>query len=547
MVDFSALLTNGDVPETRKAGEIIFAMGEPGRVSYVIQSGQVQISISGTVFDIVEKGGIIGEMALLDDDVRSADAVAVTDCELVAIDKERLLDVLHKQPSIAVNMAKVMVHRLRTMNFLANHDPLTRLPNRTLFQERCRTAVMRAQRRATILGVLFIDLDHFKTINESFGYSSGDLLLNEVATRLRGSLHELDTLARLGADEFAVVLEDVVSGQDVAAVAQNLLDELSKPFALAGQTIYVSASVGISCYPQDADDAQTLLKNADTAMRGAKMRGRNCSYFFSPELNALALERLTLKNHLRQALDRRELHLNYQPRVDLASGRINGVEALIRWRHPESGFVSPTKFIPIAEQAGLIDRIGEWVLRAACVQQRAWLACGLPSFRIAVNLSVQQLRQPDLKKRIAAILDETGLDATALELEITESVFMEDAATAEAVLKELRSLGIGIALDDFGTGYSSLGYLKQFPLDFLKIDQSFVRGIPGNVDDVAITRTIITLAKTLGLKVIAEGVESEEQLAFLKAHGCEQFQGYLFSRPLPAEEMEALLKKNLGT
>lgn len=542
--DFSTLLSGADVAETRMAGEMIFEMGEPGQRMYVVVAGQVQIKLANMVYDSVEKGGIIGEMALLDDDVRSASAFAGENCRLVAVDKKRLLDWIQERPRIAIEIAKIMVRRLRAMNFLAHHDKLTQLPNRNLFQDRCRVAVMRARQLESTLGVLFINLDHFKSINESLGYAFADLLLSQVATRLRSQTYELDTLARMGADEFAILL-DVENSRDLAGVAGGILDLFSKPFVLAGQEIYISASIGISCYPQDCEDAQSLLKNADTAMHGAKARGRNCSYFYAADMNALALETLTLKNHLRQALDRQEFHLNYQPRIDLDSGRIQGVEALIRWRHPERGMVTPAAFIPLAEQMGLIDRIGEWVLETACAQHKAWLDSGLPPFRIAVNLSARQLRQPDLTQRIAAILDVAGLEATYLELEVTESVFMEDAATASSMLTQLRSMGIAIAMDDFGTGYSSLSYLKQFPLDFLKIDQSFVRGIPDSVNDMAIVRTIITLAKTLGLKVIAEGVEAKQQIAFLKLYGCEQYQGFHFSRPLMANDMGALLRKNL--
>ena len=544
--NFSAVLAGGNIPETRKAGDVIFAMGESAHCMYVIKSGQVQIRIGNASFDTVEAGGIFGEMSLLDDDVRSASAVAITDCEVVPIDKACFLERVREQPLIAVQIAKLMVRRLRAMNFMAYHDPLTRLPNRALFQERCERAIMHAKHQGTMLGVLFVDIDHFKAVNESFGYASGDLLLNQLAARLSGALHELDTFARLGADEFAALVESVRTVHDLATTAQSLLDVLSDPFPVAGQNIYVTTSVGVSCYPQDGANAHTLLSSADTAMRVAKTQGRNCSCFSSPEHNAVAIETLTLKNHLRQTLAGEGFHLNYQPRVDLASGRVDGTEALIRWRHPQRGLISPATFIPIAEQTGLIEHIGEWVLRTACAQQRAWLSSGLPPFRIAVNLSVRQLRQADLTQRIAAILDETGLDASGLELEVTESVFTEDAVHVKSVLKELRSLGIAIALDDFGTGYSSLGYLKQFPLDYLKIDQSFVRGLPNSLEDAAIVRTVITLAKTLGLKVIAEGVESEEQLAFLKEHDCEQYQGYLFSRPVPAEDMEALLRENLG-
>lgn len=544
--DFSTLLTKRDTPEIRKAGEVIFELGKPGNVMYVVKSGQAQIRLGEMVLDTVETGGVMGEMAMLDDDVRSASAVAVTDCEIVAVDKQRLLEWVREQPEVAIEFGKAMVRRLRKMTTMAQYDALTHLPNRVLFQELCGTALMRAQRRGTAVGVLFVDLDHFKTINESLGYAAGDRLLIQVSERLQHRLHELDALARLGADEFAVMLEDFPSDDELAATAQNLLDTLTKPFIVDGQEIFISASIGISCFPQDATTAQNLLKNADTAMRGAKTEGRGRFRFFSPELNALAVATLVMKNHLRQALDRGELFLNFQPRIDILTGRIVGSEALLRWKHAEHGLVSPAKFIPLAEQAGLIERIGEWVLRSACAQQQAWLDSGLPPFQIAVNLSVQQLRQPDLADRVSAILRETRLAPAMLELEVTESLFMEDGAVAKTVLADLRAMGISIALDDFGTGYSSLSYLKQFPLDYLKIDQSFMRGVPDDLDDVAIAKAIITLAKTLGLREIAEGVETDRQLDFLKAQGCEQFQGYLFSRPIAANDMLALVKSTLN-
>jgi diguanylate cyclase (GGDEF)-like protein len=544
--DFSALLTERDVPEFRRAGDVIFEAGEPGRVMYVVKSGQAQIRIGDMVLDLVESGEVMGEMALLDDDVRSAGAVAATDCEIVAVDKARLLEWVRERPEVAIELGKAMVRRLRKMTTMAQYDALTQLPNRVLFHELCNAALMRAERRGTMVATLFVDLDHFKTINESLGYAAGDRLLVQVAGRLRDTLHELDNLARLGADEFAVVLEEAQSEHDLAATAQRLLQSLAEPFRVEGHEIFVAASIGVSCYPRDGETAQSLLKNADTAMRLAKTEGRGRFQFFAPELNALAVETLVMTNHLRQALDRGELFLNFQPRIDIGSGKIVGSEALLRWKHPEHGLVSPAKFVPLAERAGLIERIGEWVLRSACVQQQAWLDSGFPPFQIAVNLSVQQLRQADLPQRVAAILDDTGLQPEFLELEVTESLFMEDGAVAKTVLADLRAMGVSIALDDFGTGYSSLSYLQQFPLDYLKIDQSFMRGVPDKLHDVAIAKTIVTLAKTLGLREIAEGVETERQLEFLKTLGCEQFQGYLFSRPLAAADMLVLLKSNLG-
>ena len=545
--DFTTVLSGLELAELKPAGSSIFEMGDSGEVMYILKSGRVEIKVGDIVLETVEKGDILGEMAILDEEVhqRSASAVALDDCEVVAIDRQHVLELLRANPEVGLEVSKLMVRRLRLTTFLSHHDRLTRLPNRTLFKDGCHTAVLRAQRRGTSAGVLIIDLDRFAAINESLGYQAGDEVLLQLSEHLRNQLHELDLLARLGADQFALVLEDK-TGSEIAAAAENLRASLDRSFMVQNQSIYVSASIGISCYPQDGTNAADLISNASVAARAAKEQGRNRCSYYSAELHAMAVETFALQNYLRTALKRNELFLNYQPRVEISSGRIMAVEALLRWRHPEFGLVPPGKFIPIAEQAGMIDEIGEWVLRTSCAQQKAWLAKGIAPFRMAVNLSARQLRHIDLKDRIAAILAETGLAADALELEITESAVMDDPAKTVFLLKELRSLGIGIALDDFGTEYSSLGYLKQFPLDYMKIDQCFVRGIPQSKDDSAITKTIITLAKNLGLRVIAEGVETEEQMAFLVEHGCEEVQGYLFSRPLPSNEAEALLITNLG-
>jgi len=545
--DFTTVLSEADLAEFKPEGSSIFQMGDLGEVLYIVKAGQAQIRVGDLVLETVEKGDMLGEMAILDDQEhpRSASAIALTDCQVVAMDRRRILELLQANPLVGLEVSKLMVRRLRLTTFLSHHDPLTRLPNRTLLRETCHTAVMRAQRRGTTVGVLIVDLDNFRTINESLGYQAADELLLDVAKHLRGQLHELDVLARLGAAQFAVILEDKTSSE-IAAAAENLRTSLARGFSVTNQSIHVSSSIGISCFPQDGANADELIANASAALNTAKEQGRNRCSFFSAEQHALAVETFTLQNRLRRALQRNELFLNYQPRADISSGRITGVEALLRWRHPELGLVSPSKFIPIAEQADLIDEIGEWVLRTGCAQQKTWLASGISPFRMAVNLSARQLRHIDLKDRIVEILAETGLDADCLELEITESAVMEDPARTVFLLNELRSLGIGIALDDFGTHYSSLAYLKQFPLDYMKIDQCFVRGIPNSNDDSAITKTIITLAKNLRLRVIAEGVETQAQMAFLVEHGCEEIQGYLFSKPLPVDEAEAMLIANLG-
>lgn len=539
--DFTTLL-RGDLPvRDVPAGEAIFEMGEEGDKMYVLAQGEAQIRAGSVVLDTVRRGGVLGEMALLDDERRSAAAVALEPCQLIAIDKPTLLRLIAEEPRLAIELARLGVHRLRAMDFLAQHDALTRLPNRVLFQEKTHRAIIRAQRVGGGFGILFVNLDFFKNINDSLGYAAGDFLLRGVAERLRAQIEELDVLARLGADEFAVLVEGAAPGQRLASVAQTLLEAFGQAFVISGQEIFLSASIGISCYPEDGDEEQTLLAHADAAVHLAKERGRNQYAFFSAELNTLAREALTLKSNLRQAIERREFVLYYQPRVAPQTGRILGVEALIRWRHPLLGLVPPAKFIPLAEQTGLIEDIGDWVLETACAQRAAWNAAGKPAFRMAVNLSLRQLSARDLETRVAELLAQNRLQAQELELEITESVLMEDPAGAMSVLKKLRARGIGIALDDFGTEYSSLSYLKHFPLDFMKIDQSFVRGIPQDSDDVAITRTVLTLARNLGLHVIAEGVETAAQFEFLRELGCDEVQGYWIARPLPVEELERFL------
>lgn len=547
-LDFSTILTAADSIRTVPAGRTIFAIGEPGNTMYVLRSGSVQIQVGDLVYETVGANGVVGEMALLDEDihVRSATAVALTDCEAVEIGRTRLLEIVREHPVLGLALCEIVVRRLRATTFLTHHDPVTRLPNRYRFQELCRTALVRGQRRGAPVALMMIDIDHFGSINESLGSAAGDELLRAVAPRLVETLHTLDTVARLSSDNFVALLEELTSTNELVAVAQQVLDAIARPIRVAGKDLYLTASIGISCYPQDGTDPDALIHAAEFAMRSAIEEGRNTYCFHSAELHGLAVEALELRNQLRRALENEEFHLNYQPRVDIASGRITGLEALLRWRHPELQMVPPAKFIPIAEQTGMIDAIGEWVLRKACAQMQDWLARDVPPFRLAVNLSVRQLRRIDLAQRIAAILEETRLDPHHLELEITESTMMEDPARTVFLLKALRAMGIRVALDDFGTEYSSLRYLKQFPLDYMKIDQSFVRGIPAQEEDAAIAKTVIALAKILKLPVIAEGVESAEQLAFLAEHGCEEYQGYYFARPLPVDDVEALLRSNLA-
>ncbi len=424
---------------------------------------------------------------------------------------------------------------------MAHYDALTGLPNRALLQGRLKRAMARADRSHTLLAVIFLDLDQFKEINDSLGHAVGDAVLKETALRLEGCLRATDTVARLGGDEFTILLEDVRSKEEIARVAEKLLQSIAVPAELSGHVLHLSTSIGVTVYPQDHHDADSLLRNADLAMYHAKQEGRNNAQFYSPDMSERTEKRVDLLTRLRGAIARNELLLHYQPQVDVRSGRITGVEALLRWNDPERGLVPPGQFIPLAEDTGLIVPIGEWVLREACRQLKQWLDAGLAPLTMAVNLSPRQFRQKDLVETVAAILAETGLPPYRLDLEITESTVMYRTEEAAASLRALHELGVQISLDDFGTGYSSLAYLHRFPVHTLKVDQSFVRDIRSDRDDAAIVSTVITLARQLNLKSLAEGVETKEQLAFLRSRGCDAYQGFLFCRPQPAAEIGALL------
>jgi diguanylate cyclase (GGDEF)-like protein/PAS domain S-box-containing protein len=424
---------------------------------------------------------------------------------------------------------------------MAHFDALTGLPNRTLLQGRLKRAMARADRGQTMLAVLFLDLDQFKEINDSLGHAVGDAVLKETALRLESCLRSTDTVARLGGDEFTILLEDVHSVEEISRIAGKVLAAISESGEVAGHELHLSTSIGVTIYPQDDHDADTLLRNADLAMYHAKQEGRNNVQFFSHDMSERTEKRVDLLGRLRGAIARDELLLHYQPLVDVRSGSIIGVEALLRWNDPERGLVPPMHFIPLAEDTGLIMSIGEWVLREACRQAKRWLDAGFGPMLMAVNLSPRQFRQKNLVQMVAAILAETGLPPALLELEITESTMMHRAEEAAAGLRDLHALGVQISLDDFGTGYSSLAYLHRFPVHTLKVDQSFVRDIKSDRDDAAIVSTVISLARQLKLKSLAEGVETKEQLAFLRTRGCDSFQGYLFCRPQPAAEIEALL------
>lgn len=442
-----------------------------------------------------------------------------------------------------ISYALEYIKKEEKLNYLAYHDVLTGLPSRTLFHDRLAQALTSSHRHGDRLGVLFIDLDNFKNVNDSLGHHAGDILLKQVAAMFSACMREGDTVARLGGDEFVVILENMASEDDAWMVSQKILKFMTKPLTIEGHELLVTCSIGIALYPKDGEDVKALLQSADGALYLAKNKGRNNAQFCTAEMNAKALERLTLENGLRQAINRQEFLLHYQPRVDLVSGEITGMEALVRWQHPVQGLLYPTKFIPVAEESGLIVPLGEWVLRTACEQNKAWQLAGLKPVSIAVNLSACQFKQQDLVEIITRILKETELDPSYLELELTESMVMQNVEAAIATLTQFKEIGVKLSIDDFGIGYSSLNYLKHFPISFLKIDQSFVRDITTNRDDAIIAKIIISMAHDLGLRVIAEGVETEEQKSFLCLHHCDEMQGYFFSMPIPAEEFEVLLKE----
>lgn len=429
--------------------------------------------------------------------------------------------------------------------FLADHDELTGLPNRSLFKQSLARAIQRAERSGKFLSVLFLDLDRFKNINDSLGHETGDQVLRAVAERLSGCVRQVDVVARFGGDEFAVLIEGLTAEDQAGAVARKIVDALAKPLVLAGRQYRPGASIGISTFPSDGRDVLSLQKNADIAMYRAKEEGRGTFQFYSELLNTHSIQRLEFETNLNAALNNREFVLYYQPKVELVSGRIAGVEALIRWVSPQFGFVSPADFIAIAEETGLIVPMGRWVVQTACVQNRAWQKGGLPLQRIAVNISARQMADKGLVNFIVDTMTRTGLTSESLELEITESAVMSNQDHAEKVLNQLKALGFHLTMDDFGTGYSSLAYLKRFPFDSVKIDQSFVRGIPANGDDCAIVEAIVAMAHSLELKVVAEGVETQEQSEFLHKLGCDQIQGYVFSKPIPSAEIVGLLYKTM--
>ncbi|MBZ0154696.1 MAG: EAL domain-containing protein [Alphaproteobacteria bacterium] len=437
-----------------------------------------------------------------------------------------------------VTERKELEERIR---YQAYHDLLTDLPNKTLFMDRLKIALHQARRNSSLLAIMFLDLDRFKNINDTMGHTAGDQLLKDVSLRLTGCMREYDTIARIGGDEFTILLPHIFHVDDAAKTAQKILSQFTAPYTVEGHDLHITTSIGISIYPHDGEYEETLLKNADIAMYQAKEQGGNNYQFYSPSMNIRTLEHMILENSLRRTLDRGELVVHYQPQVEIGTRRISCVEALVRWQHPDMGLLDPMQFIPLAEETGFIIPMDEWVLRTACEQNKAWQDAGYPPFRVTVNLSARQFQQPNLVEMVSGVLRETRLKPEHLEIEITESTAMGDIDLTIPTMIQLTGIGIQLSIDDFGTGYSSLSYLKKLPIQKLKIDKSFIRDLTTDHDGRAIVNAVIALAHSLKLKVVAEGVETQEQMDYLYVSGCNEIQGYLFSRPLPPEELQKLL------
>ena len=433
-----------------------------------------------------------------------------------------------------INDVSERVNYQKELEYQATHDSLTGLANRNLLNDRITQAIAWAKRQTMTVGVMLLDLDHFKLVNDASGHGAGDHMLKQVAQRLSSCIRDTDTVARLGGDEFVIVLTDLPETGDVDLIAEKVMGSLARPFDIGGHDVFVTASVGISMYPRDGDHGEILLRYADIAMYRVKEHGRNSVRQFIPEMGVTAISRMNMESSMRRGLERGEFKLHYQPKIELGSQRIVGAEALVRWQHPQIGLIHPIEFIPLAEESGLILPLGEWVLAEACRQQVIWKHQGLGSLRVAVNMSPRQFRQEDLAERVSAIFAETGADPACVTLELTESMVMQDVNSTLVALRTLKNLGLTISLDDFGTGYSSLSYLRRFPIDELKIDKSFINDIHENADDAAIASAIVAMAISLGLNVVAEGVERKEQVDLLMKMGCPQVQGYYFGRPMEA-------------
>ena len=494
-----------------------------------------------------ELGDLIGDFNTMLDEIETRDEqLKINQAELEerVAQRTRELEVANNELAAAKEQAEEVARR---MEYHAHHDSLTGLPNRVLLNDRIQVGLAQARRQQNMLALLFLDLDRFKIINDSLGHTVGDQLLRVIAGRLKGCLRECDTVARLGGDEFMVLLPDIRSASDAGRIGNKIIRTLTEPVNCNGHELHITTSVGISVYPYDGPDAETLVKHADISMYRAKEIGRNKLVYFTAEMNAGSRKRLALETSLRSALARQEFHLVYQPKVDIIDNSIIGVEALLRWEHPTLGYVSPLEFIPVAEDSGLIVPIGEWVMRTAFDQLKTWHIAGFDNLTMAVNLSSAQLSGPGFEDILDVALADAGISADKIELEITENVAMRNLGSAMETLEKLKNKGMSIAMDDFGTGYSSLGYLRKLPVDTVKIDRSFVREIPDSKDDTLIAQTIIAMAHSLNLSLVVEGIENVRQLQFFRQQGCRLVQGYLFSKPVPAAELLDLLRTRATT
>lgn len=509
-----------------------------GKTPSILKSGKQSRSFYRRLWNTISRGEVFSDIVIN----RRCNGTYYYEEKTITPQKNCYGQITH-YISTGKDITERMLNQER-LNHLAHHDSLTGLPNRTLLLDRLEQAMARTRWHERKVAVMFLDMDRFKVINDSLGHDFGDKLLKSIAERLCQYVRDGDTIARLGGDEFAVVLNDVASIEDVSLVVDKIIDSMQKPFDLDGRELFITTSIGVALFPDDGDNGQALLKKADVAMYHAKATGKNNAQFYSDEDESKALEKLSLETCLRHALEREEFFLQYQPQLHLSSGRISGLEALLRWRHPDNYVVPPLHFIPLLEETGMIISVGEWVLRNACLQEKQRQDAGLTPHRVAVNISIHQFRQKGFVKKVEAILNETKLEPSCLELEVTEGVFIDNMQATAEVISELHELGVHTSIDDFGTGYSSMNYLRRLPFDALKIDRSFVKDVNRSKDDAAITSAIITLAHSMGMEVIAEGVETVGQLDFLSSQGCDAIQGFWYSPPLDFEKIKELTRED---
>ena len=547
-------------------GDAVICIDNSGAISFLNHAAQTMTGLAPAaaapltrgMLDLTGPDGVPidlarqGDSAALDGSAKITLSAAIASPDGRTLPVEYTVSTVRDRAGAAIGSVFVLRDMTETraladkLAHMAQHDALTGLPNRLLLADRIKSAIAIAPRHQAHPGVLFLDLDGFKHVNDSLGHSIGDKLLQSVAKRLTACVRASDTVSRLGGDEFVVLLAEIAQPEDAAIAAGRMQEAVSAPHRIDAHELHVTTSIGVSLYPSDGSDAETLIKNADTAMYQAKASGRKSYRFFEPAMNLRVIERRNIEQGLRRALERNEFVLHYQPKLDIATGNIHGAEALVRWQHPAHGNIPPNAFISVAEESGLIVPLGKWVLREACRQVKAWSDAGAPLQSIAVNVSAIEFQHEDFMRDVFNILEQTGLAPERLELELTESVLMKRSGSAAAILKTLRAEGVRLAIDDFGTGYSSLSYLTRFPVDTLKIDQSFIRQITETPSETAIVKAVLSMAQSLDLRVVAEGVETRGELAFLQAHQCDEAQGYYFSRPLPAVEFDEFIHEYAG-